>query len=357
MRAGWFVAALVIGLLTGALTASANGMPLAAKAEAAGGVLRPAERTPIAVVREQLLLDLRDYQARVRASYQLQNQSPESVAVSVAFPVPHISGEALLRSARPEIRLDGQPLGVELSLGPAALEAGDTAVRSEWLDPFTGEEYQPEPAWGPTLPSAFLLFPVFLEAGQERHLEVEYRQRPGWDYTRFLEESLRYDYLLRPARHWSTFGELQIEVLAPPGRVVRGVPSLMPAGTGRYVARFNGLPDSNLSVFVSPGGGWGRLSSWWWRRAGRAWMLVTLTGVGSFAAGWLRRSAPSRWRHLGTVLGLATPLAVLAMTPQALFEPNPIGVMKTWFLFAPGLIGVYFVGDRLSRRLGRHLEG
>jgi len=101
---------------------------------------------------------------------------------------------------------------------------------------------------------------------------------------------------------------------------------------GRYVSDFPGLPAGNLSVFVAPGTGSGVVGSWWWQRSSRPLLLELLLAVGTVVAAASRR----RIHPLtgGTVLTV-TWLAFLLFTPPYLFEPDPIGFMKTWILFVP----------------------
>lgn len=352
-KAGWFLAVLALGLTSMVQKAGANGLPLAATVQSSGGTLGPAANTTVAVVHEHLMLDLRERVARIRATYQLRNLSQEVVNVSVAFPVPEYSGVNIEKEAGVVVQLDGQPLPVQPASAPLQLEHQETSVTATWLDPFTGDEYHPTVLREPK-PPAFLIFSVPFAGGQERRLQVEYKQFASQDHTRFVEPALRYDYLLQPARHWASFGELQVEVLVPSNRVLRSIPPLMSMGENLYSATFPGLPTENLSVFMSPGGGgpW-LLASWWWQRPGRAWLLVAITAVGSFAAGWLRLAKAHSLYLTGTALRYGIPIAIIALTPSHLFEPNPMGVMQTWLLFVPFLVGVYLFGGWLPRPLVR----
>lgn len=105
--------------------------------------MRPAASTTVAVAREELVLDLRERDARIRATNQLQNVSQEAIEVTVAFPVPEYSGINTVKEAGAVVHLDGQPLAVETASAPLQLEPGETSVSANWLDPYTGDQYQP----------------------------------------------------------------------------------------------------------------------------------------------------------------------------------------------------------------------
>lgn len=339
---------LLVAVLGSPSQAWANGMPSAAFPGPAGGSLRPAAETAVAVVREHLRFDLREREARVTATYFLRNESPVSAQVLVAFPVPSPAPEMA-----PVVQTDGVDVHAELASG-FELETTETCVPATWLDPFTGAPYLPpvgrvgvEPRGTPVI-----TFRVDFAGGQERQLRVEYPQSPGYDYTRFIERAERYDYFLRPARHWKTFGALEIEVLAPGDRPVYGTVPLNAEGDGRYVARLGALPDENLSLFLGPEGsspGW--LSSLWWQRTGRAWILSLLTVVGAVPANWLIALRRRPLQVTGHVLRLGWPVLIWRLTPTYLFEPNPGGAITTFFLFLPALALLYLLTGWGVRRL------
>lgn len=41
----------------------------------------------------------------------------------------------------------------------------------------------------------------------------------------------------------------------------------------------------------------------------------------------------------------------LALVPGYLFEPNPIGLMKTWLIFVPVLVSVFFLTGWLPKQI------
>lgn len=118
----------------------------------------------------------------------------------------------------------------------------------------------------------------------------------------------------------------------------------------------SGLPAENLSVYLAPAGGAGRLASLWWRRASRPWLLLGLAVAGSVAGALLLRAQRGLRHQAGLLVSLLTPVLVLILTPANLFGMNPIGFMKTWFLFVPGLLAACFAAGWLARTTARWAE-
>ncbi|MCL5677524.1 MAG: hypothetical protein M1602_06675 [Firmicutes bacterium] len=357
-RRGVHAALAVIALtafctLASAAPALANGLPLGALGVAVGGAICPAENTPLAVVHEALLLDLRSRDgSHVRATYRMRNDSGQAVQIPVGFPVPmNTGGQGEPIGTWPEVRLDGTELAVAAAQQPVALAAGEGYLNPAWLDPFTGETYVPPYARQPRL--VFAAFTVDFAPGQERTLQVEYGTHPAFDTSRFVGNASRLDYLLLPARHWASFGSLDVEVLAPKDRTLRASLSLRQTEPGRYTAAFDGLPEQNLSVYLAPGRGSGFPVSWWWRRSSRAWLLAVLLLAGTLAGAAVRARVPRKsWlRMAGYVLTYGSWLAFVRLTPHYLFRPDPIGWMTTWFLYVPGLIALALGLDVLARRI------
>ena len=323
---------VLVAVLTAAPPVAANGLPLGvlgSVGRSAGGVLYPASNTPISVIDETLVLDLRqDDVRRIRATYRMRNNSKQPVNVLTAFPVP-----VGVERGLPRAWLDGQPLAVAQPTAPVELETLDVALDLDWLDPFTGAAYRPPNSSDHRASDTPLVtFTVPFAPEQTSLLEVEYAPDASRDYSRFVAPAWRYDYLLQPARHWASFGTLHVELLAPVDRAVAVRPALARVAPGRYVADFPGLPEGNLSVFVAPGTGSGAAGSWWWQRSGRPLLLELLLAVGTVVA-----AASRRWVHPlvgGTALA-ATGLGFVLYTPPHLFQPDPFGFMQTWFFFAP----------------------
>lgn len=323
---------VLMAMLLAASPVAANGLPmgvLGAVGSSAGGILYPAANTPISVIDETLVLDLREEGAeRIRATYRMRNNARQAAEVLTAFPIPGMMAKGAVRAWA-----DGQPLAVSQPSTPVELETLDVALNFDWLDPFTGATYSPpnagdHRAWD----TPVVTFTVSFAPDQTRVLELEYVPNNSRDYSRFVSPARRFDYLLQPARHWASFGTLHIELLAPSGRAAAVRPVLDQVESGKYVGDFSGLPTENLSVFVAPGGGRGFIGSWWWQRSGRAIILDLLLAAGTLVAAALRR-----WVHPlagGTAL-MVTWLAFVLNTPAHMFSPNPFGFMQTWFFFVP----------------------
>lgn len=333
-------ALLLLGSTAG--VAAANGLPMAAMMSAPWGAIRPAAGTQVSVVREDLRLDLYEDElsARIQARYVLRNQGSGPQQVAIAFAVP-----AGVETGSVRVLADENPVSVNRLTIPVAVEAGELDVSSAWLDPFTGRAYSP-PVMQPS-GEGWFTFTVPFAAGQERVLQVSYNQAPSRDYSRFLEASYRFDYLLQPARHWASFGDLRVEVNAPSHLPLRSNLPLQETEPGRHEATFQGLPEGNLSLYVAPFGKTGLLSSLWWQRTGRAWLMTLIVAIGALAGGILRRL---RRPVPGAALTVVALVAVFVTTPPHLFEPNPIGVMKTWFAFFPGLLLLSWLLFRLPGR-------
>lgn len=328
-------AVLAVWLMT-AGTALANGMPMGALLRPGGGAARPDRTTTVAVVQEDLTLDLREAGMQVRAGYDLYNEGAEALSFTVAFAVPVLQSVPVAAVVPPTVTVDGEAVAAVPWELPVQVDA-ETAVDQAWRDPYTGQSYQPD-VHGWQRGTHWFAFPLAFGPGQNRRLEVSYGQALSTDFSRFVERTDRADYLLLPARHWSRFGGLALEVLAPPGRTVWSSVPLEPAGGGRYTAHLQGLPAQNLSLFLAPTAGKGLLSSLWLRRESRPWLLLLLTVFGSVAGALLLRSKRNGLRGAGALLRWLWPVVVLILTPAHLFEPNPIGLIMTMFLFMPGLV-------------------
>mgnify|MGYP001416321571 CR=1 FL=1 len=185
-------------------------------------------------------------------------------------------------------------------------------------------------------------FPLTLAPGQTGRLEVAYRQPPGRDFTRFVDRSLRYDYLLQPARHWAGFGSL--EVLAPAKRSLVANLPLTRAGPSRYAGSFDRLPEVNLSVFIAPGSGSGTLTSRWWQRAYRPWLVLGLTFALALATGLAGRLVRPAWQPYLALARWAVPVLAVALSPLYQFSPGPASLITTLILYYPALLVAFVVG-------------
>lgn len=306
-----------------------------------GGSLRPSGDTTIAVVSEHLLLDLTQREGRIKAVYQLRNDTEEPVDLSVAFPMP----PWVLGEWKVAVTLDGQAYPVRSALGPVAVYDNELELHPHWLDPFTGMAYWPPKVAEPVTPQ-YLIFGVSFLPGQERQLSVEYWQFPGEDFSLLLEPVRRFDHLLQPARHWAHFGSITIEVLVPDGYKISSVMPIVKVAPDRYQAYFEELPIGNLSLFLAPGPG----PRWWWDRSGRT-LFVVLAALGTgIVAGMAAAFRRPLVQNAGRLFSLLVAVLLYWSTPPQLLRADPTGAMFLWLLFIPSLLMLHLMSRGLTRR-------
>ncbi|MCR4399075.1 MAG: hypothetical protein NUV93_08970 [Firmicutes bacterium] len=347
-----FVAAIAACLLVTGSPALANGLPTTAILHGAGGSPVPAGDVPVIVEEEHLRIEMQpdDATVTVNAAYKLRNEGP-SLSLTVAFPLP---GGAYSQREQFPVRVSwgGRDVPFRWTVRPAAVAPSDIEVDVTWLDPFSGEAYIPPVRRAEPSPD-FIEFELGLAAGATGQMVVEYEQFRSADHSfRFLEPVHRVDYLLRPARHWKRFGGLTIEVVTGPGLAVASRPRLAPLGDGVFAARFDALPDENLSVFVfpSPAPLGVQAASSWWRPWGRTSFLVLLA-VGSGLARGLVRGVRGRAGVCAAWAVTATfAAAAVRALPRSLFGNSFESAIATWLLFLPCTVFVHLMVARLPRR-------
>ena len=345
--------------------ALANGLPTAAHVSTAGGLLLPAAGIPIVLDEADIVIDAARAgatwtDATVTVTYVLRNLATGPVRLSMAFPLPpgQLPVEAEAQGA--QVSWKGASLSYQRAPAPDLVAEDDLAVLREWLDPFTGASYEPRLFRQEPEP-VFVSFDLLFAAGETDRLVVRYQQQPGRDYSRFVEPSLRYDYLLMPARYWPQVGRVAVTVRVPPGYAAASNLKLAATGDSRYFSRFTLLPSENLSVFVSPGKGvipvlglyhWRQaLASYYWRQDGRLRLAVLATVVAACLSGVVL--AFMRRLQVNVILSGAALYAVSALViypgflGSPLFGPNPISVIATRFLMPVGLSLMYFLVLRL----------
>lgn len=216
-----------------------------------GGPLLPGTSDQVHVLGEVLRFDLSEdlSRATVTARYTLANRGPALDGQPFAFVVQDTGDAAELTAT-----WQGQPVPVRMEWGqfaPDDLKAMADAwtTADVWLDPVTGEPYEPDIWHQPVL--RFYLFTLDLPADAEGELVVTYDHAAAWDRTRWANRVFQYHYLLLPARGWASFGPLEIRVAAPPGTRYDFAGNLeFRQEDGEYVAEYPGLPDENLTFAV-----------------------------------------------------------------------------------------------------------
>jgi hypothetical protein len=180
----------------------------------------------LTVVSESLRLDLRPLGAGrehvlVESEYRIVNGGARR-SVTLTWPT---GGARLLDEIQGGVWLDNTPV----ALGAAPL----TPVPQDWIVPATSPGLgaaEPRPlalsAWGKDL----MTFTLDLPTG-EHALRLRHGARPAPDHSR-TPALWQLAYVLAPARRWSSFRLLEVEVLLPPGWNVATDPALARTSAG-----------------------------------------------------------------------------------------------------------------------------
>ena len=95
---------------------------------------------------------------------------------------------------------------------------------------------------------AVVLYTVDFQPGQQRELTVCYQMQGSMDRRETQEPVYTYRYLTNPAKRWSSFGSLTVQVI-PPGEAMELVDSSIPLERqkdGSYQAVLEELPEENI---------------------------------------------------------------------------------------------------------------
>ncbi len=293
------ILAVVALVLCSCGRALANASPTHAILHIGGGSLIPGDEVPVVIEKEDLTIDLRGRErnrAMVNAAYLLRNTG-QALTLTARFPLPE---GALIGEPGVTVTCDGLPVPFKEAGSWPTLHPDVSQVADEWLDPVTGERYVPE-AVSIRERYVFIEFDVGLEAGESKTLVVSYPQMLSQDYTsRFIGVPTRIDYLLQPARYWAGFGRLNVRVLTGINQFVASSLPLRHPMPGIWIGEFDGLPDENLSVFVSPSSilpdRW--IGGAWLRPGGRATLLALMIALAASVIRYVvRRKAPKDGHH------------------------------------------------------------
>jgi len=268
----------------------------------AGGPLLPGHSDQVHVLHEALWFhlhpDLRF--ADVRAVYTLENRGPALFGQPFIF-VAQSSGDDLKLAATWE----GASLPVE-EVDPEQFTPGELEAMEEvwtrvdtWLDPVTGEFYDPDVVAGQG-GLRFYRFAVDLPAGGVGKLEVGYQHRGAYDRVRHVHPVYHYQYLLQPARGWASFGPLEIRVTLPAEINTYFASNLdFEREDGAYRVQLPGLPDENLTFAVMDRAGilFGFTQAGPYFTMAFAILMVLAAAVG-VAFGWLTHRLPRQWAPL-----------------------------------------------------------
>lgn len=93
-----------------------------------------------------------------------------------------------------------------------------------------------------------LLYTAYFPADSERTIRVGYLTDGTMDRRESISPQYHYTYLLSPAKHWKSFGELELEIRTPekaPFVIDSSLPLTLD-GERRYVSVVDGLPEDEL---------------------------------------------------------------------------------------------------------------
>lgn len=349
------------------------------------------ERVPLGTL---FAADVRTYllQRENAALEPILNRAADQVAQRVALDLTDLKGALEQRGTVPdEVGMRsfvllwqafrrGQPadpldvLAVARMLFPAAV----ARVEDEWrqgattyLDPVDGTPYDATPFIGGNGPLQFLMFTVAFDPKSEADLVVSYTHGAAFDRARRVNDIFHYEYLLRPARSWGSFGTLTVTVLSPEDLYVASNLALQRLpGQSDDLVRFGGsvpeLPEENLSLSVMSRRGilWGETES-----TGIYYRLVVITALLTAIAtgllgGWASSSLKSTfgavmaaWWAVGTVALVPNSAAVALMfgwiSVDALKRDYPVLVGAFIVLVAQTLTILVSIGCALFLRARR----
>lgn len=246
----WILAMLLILGFGFPVNAGANGLPTFAMQNNPNGTISPLKKVPVAVKKEVLTIELSgNNPALIKANYTLKNLSANKISTTVLFPVDAGQNAAVV--------FNGRRLALKRTSFIRDLSPGDFEVSNTWIDPYNNHRYRPHipnnssDALYTPLRLELIVFQVALEPNKEGSLTVTYAQAPSYDANwLFNDINYRFDYLLQPARHWAGFSNLEINVLTKGSMSLASTIRLQKVSPNHYQARFDKLPQENLSLFV-----------------------------------------------------------------------------------------------------------
>lgn len=311
MRARPFFITLALLVLGTALPARANMAQTHFEGDRTGPIA-PQKSTTVRVDRETLdfALDPKLHKARVTATYQLTNAGAAAEALDVAFVF--VRTERGGDQAAAVVEIDG------------AMAAVQKVTDGELLDQLARGFSKPDQRHH----LGFLLFHLDLPAAKAQKVVVTYDQQASEDRTE-ATPIFGFEYLLSPAKHWASFGPLDVVVHTPPDvRLVSQTPFHRAGDVER--ASLPGLPEGELRFEVmSLRGLWFGMTD----RSGYYAILIAAMAAATLALGALSGrwwSARSRAAQIalrlvaGGALSASGALAV-AVALGSLFPPLALG--------------------------------
>ena len=213
---------------------------------------------------------------------------------------------------------------------------------------------------GEPLRLTWLVFDLAFTPGQTREVSVTYTHAPSEDLAARVNTTFVYDYLLSPAKAWTSFGPVDLSVRAPRDAMITSNLPLTKDGD-LHRTRLSGLPLGELRLeAMSRGGLWLGMTT-----SGGYWVIVVASmaaaAIGAGAAtGRLWRNGSARRRAaLRVVFGgaIAAGAATAAAALLSVVLPNRalgfgyggiLGVILLILLAGPTGIVASFVSARRS---------
>lgn len=286
-----------------------------------------AELEDLHVLRESLHFDLRGLQepgdlARVVAEYEIEHRGQTHRELDLYFVAPGL--------AEGEVRLDGEELSAQPEERPLPEAWGGLEVRGR------GDG---------------LRYTASMDPGTHR-LRVEYLARPSVDGT-VDPVVVHLPYVLAPARHWGSFGGLDVEVKPPRGCTVTSSLPLNGGVGGDQIGTFDGVPSDMLELKIETAN-----PPWLHRVLGPASIVVVV-----LAAWWagtrdsprrhpMADSAPSRGGMVGLLGAALVPVGFIQAAGLGGPWASPAGYafIPAIVFGAPGGLALGWISYVIGRR-------
>jgi len=167
--------------------------------------------------------------AQVRATYHLTNGLDRDTEIDLAFV--RIHGVEEIDPAGKDVQITVDGVATSFAV---LTEADEKPLRIEPPD---------------NRPITWLVFRVSFAPRSSRTVRVSYLHLATEDRQAGVNEVYGYDYLLSPAKSWSSFGPIHVSIAVPAGAVLRSSTAFQRQGS-RYAARLPVPPKGELGFTV-----------------------------------------------------------------------------------------------------------
>lgn len=331
-----------------------------------GAMLLPGSSNQVHVKSETLTFDMADdlAGALVTARYQMENRGGALSDFAVVFVVDDAGANAVESL---KATWNGTALAVTEASPQAATDAQAKEMEQAWgaldlvIDPVTGEQYSTKDFFGQG-GLRFAQFKLNVAAGESGTLEVQYKHAAARDRSRHAHDLYHYQYLLSPAKGWASFGPLEIRVRNLTEKAAYFKSNLpFQAENGEYVARFDGLPQQNLTFGVMSRKGLflGSADTGLYYLMAFLIFLVAAGLVGwlfgwVFGAirqrGWAVASAIAAGLVLGGILDVLLAFGIMALFPALSNDGYGVPVVAFGELLLGVPVTMVFAGVKAARR-------